>query len=194
MKKVKTFPLNRRFFERDPVTCARDMIGCRISISGCGGFIVETEAYAADGDPACHTWTRQKARDFVTVNSPGSTYVYLNYGIHWLLNFLVKGGASDGFVLIRALKPLDGIGLMMNRRNRRTVKDLCNGPGKLTQALGINGRYHGRNPFVKESTWSLLMPSFHPSVSDSTRVGISQATDRMWRFVLDDCPYVSVMA
>ena len=92
-------PLARSFFERDPVLCARELIGCTLGLEGAFGVIVETEAYAAEGDPACHTWKRHGARDFVARNDPGTAYVYLNYGMHWLFNLLVKGGERDGFVL-----------------------------------------------------------------------------------------------
>ena len=102
-------PLERSFFERDPVLCARELIGCTFGFGSTSGIIVETEAYTAEGDPACHTWKRPTAREFVASNPPGTAYVYLNYGMHWLFNFLVKGGERDGFVLIRALEPAQGI-------------------------------------------------------------------------------------
>jgi DNA-3-methyladenine glycosylase len=73
----------------------------------------------------------------------GASYVYLNYGVHWLLNFLVRGGREDGFVLIRALEPTRGIEEMTRRRNMTTLKNLCSGPGKLTRALGIDGTFTG---------------------------------------------------
>jgi DNA-3-methyladenine glycosylase len=183
--------ITREFFRRDPVSCAREMIGCTISVGGCSGKIVETEAYAAKDDPACHTWKRQKARDFVAGNLPGTAYVYLSYGMHWLLNFLAKGGKQKGFVLLRALEPLQGIELMRERRGGRGDVDLCNGPAKLTQALGISGYHHGCDPLGEEE-WKLLIPATAPKVITSTRVGISMATDRRWRFILEGNPHVSV--
>jgi len=84
--------IERSFFERNPVMCARELIGCTLGLGSTMGIIVETEAYAAAGDPACHTMKRPSAREFVATNPPGTAYVYLNYGMHWMLNFLVKGG------------------------------------------------------------------------------------------------------
>lgn len=189
------------FFGRDPLLCARELIGCRFGVGETAGIIVETEAYTAEGDPACHTWKRQGARDFVTRNDPGTAYVYLNYGMHWLFNFLVKGGAVDdkhgearnGFVLIRALDPVAGIGLMQERRKRMAIGELCNGPAKLTQALGIHGAHHGSNPFSLEG-WTLTSPEGTPEVLVSTRIGISQATDYPWRFLLKGSRGVSSRA
>ena len=186
-------PIGREFFQRAPLTCARDMIGCTLALGECSGIIVETEAYAAKGDPACHTWKRQGARDFVAANPPGTAYVYLNYGMHWLLNFLVKGGKEEGFVLIRALEPLQGIKQMTKHRGGQGVKNLCNGPAKLTQALGIHGVHHGCDPLGGKG-WNLVIPETPPRVIASTRIGISVATDRRWRFVLKGNPHVSVPA
>src|SRR5256886_4712978 len=107
----------------------------------CAGLIVESEAYLAENDEAAHTFTRPSARAFIERNGPGAAYVYFNYGVHWMLNVLVKGGAADGFVLIRALQPLRGIPLMQKRRGVRELTRLCSGPGKLTQALAITGRH-----------------------------------------------------
>lgn len=190
---MKLQSLDREFFRRDPVSCAREMIGCTISLGVCCGRIVETEAYAAVGDPACHTWKRQGARDFVDGNPPGTAYVYLNYGMHWLLNFLVKGEKEEGFVLIRALEPLEGMELMRERRGGRGEKFLCNGPAKLTQAMGITGAHHGCDPLV-EKEWKLVFPSAPPKVIASTRIGISVATDRRWRFLQMESSFVSAPA
>lgn len=187
-------PIRRDFFRRDPVTCARELIGCVVSLGGCSGKIVETEAYAAEGDPACHTTKRRAARDFVTDHPPGTTYVYLNYGMHWLLNFLVKEGSSDGFVLIRALEPIWGTCLMATRRGRDCVRELCNGPAKLTQALAITGAHHGADPLARGGSWNLFLPSASFPVADATRIGISQATERKWRFLLEGSPYASLPA
>ncbi len=184
-------PLERSFFQRDPVLCARELIGCRLSHGRTAGIIVETEAYAAENDPACHTWKRQGARDFVASHGPGTAYVYLNYGMHWLFNLLVKGGEREGFVLIRALEPVEGIDLMRRRRKRRTPEDLCNGPAKLTQALGIHGAHHGCDPFAAEG-WMLGDEEKAVETLVSTRIGISQAADYPWRFLMRGSCCVSV--
>jgi DNA-3-methyladenine glycosylase len=186
-------PLERSFFERDPVLCAQELIGCTFGFGSTSGIIVETEAYAADGDPACHTWKRPSARDFIASNPPGTAYVYLNYGMHWLFNFLVKGGERDGFVLIRALEPVQGIPLMKHRRKQTRDSALCNGPAKLTRALGITGSHHGGLPVGTEG-WILLQPSSPVRISVSTRIGISEAADYPWRFLLHGSRFVSVAA
>jgi len=184
--------LARDFFQRDPVVCARDLIGCRLTFGKCRGMIVETEAYAADGDPACHTLRRPSAREFVSNNQAGTAYVYLNYGMHWLFNLLVKGGARDGFVLIRALEPLKGIVEMQQRRGCENLTNLCNGPAKMTQAFGITGDHHTVDP-LSHPSWVLEKSrEVDPSIVASTRIGISQAVDYPWRFLLEESLHVSV--
>ena len=88
------------FFQRDPVTCARDLLGAELRWNGCSGIVVETEAYAEHGDEACHTFSRKGARQFVEEHEAGAAYVYLNYGMYWLSNVLVKSDQGNGFVLI----------------------------------------------------------------------------------------------
>jgi len=176
------------FFRRDPVNCARGLVGCEILWKGCGGIIVETEAYSVRDDEACHTFSRPSSRAFVAAHPPGSAYVYLNYGVHWLLNFLVKGGEEDGFVLIRALEPTRGLAAMRRRRGVQALRDLCSGPGKLTQALSINRAQHGYD-FTKGASLQLVRRGAIPRVASGTRIGISKAADLPWRFVLagSDC-------
>jgi DNA-3-methyladenine glycosylase len=172
--------LNAEFFRQDPVTCARKLIGCEFKWHGCSGRIVETEAYAAKDDPACHTWFRPSTRDYVERHQAGDAYVYLNYGVHWMFNILVKSPFGDGFVLFRALEPLSGNEAMRERRG--SVKDhiLTAGPGRLTKAFGIDGSHHGVR-FLNETTCAI-----HWGTADTViagpRVGISRAMDLPWRF------------
>ncbi|MDZ4290049.1 MAG: DNA-3-methyladenine glycosylase [Prosthecobacter sp.] len=182
------------FFTRDFLTVARDLIGVELVWKGCSGVIVETEAYAVEGDPACHTTTRPSARDFVQKMPPGAAYVYFNYGMYWLFNLLVKGGDRDGLILIRALEPRTGIATMRERRGREKLRDLCSGPGKLALALGIGGGHHGL-PMVgskRPAGCGLRPPPAPLEVISDIRVGISQAVDFPWRFVARDSPYLSV--
>src|ERR1700682_3153234 len=137
--------LRASYFRRDPLTCARELIGTELVWGRCSGIVVETEAYNATNDEAAHTFTRPSARAFIERNKAGAAYIYFNYGVHWMLNVLVKGGALDGFVLIRALVPRRGISLMQKRRGVEDEKRLCSGPGKLTQALDITDRHHEMN-------------------------------------------------
>ncbi|MFO1483578.1 MAG: DNA-3-methyladenine glycosylase [Verrucomicrobiaceae bacterium] len=186
--------LKRDFFERDVLEVARDLIGVELVWNGCSGIIVETEAYAVEDDAACHTMHRPSAREFVKSKPPGAAYVYFNYGMYWMFNLLVKGGERDGLILVRALEPKKGIERMQQRRDRQKHHELCSGPGKLAQALAIDGSHHGL-PMVgkgrmtgcglKSSTTS------HEVVMD-IRVGISQAVDFPWRFLSPHSAHVSV--
>lgn len=182
--------LGRDFFMRDPITCARELVGCELLWKRCGGIIVETEAYSVVNDEACHTFARPSSRSFVATQPAGTAYVYLNYGVHWLLNFLVKGGEEDGFVLIRALEPRQGLPAMRRRRDTATLTQLCSGPGKLTRALGIDGSVHGLD-FLGDSHLTIRRFSTTPQLRQSARIGISKAAHLLWRFHLDGNPHVS---
>ena len=173
--------LDSSFFRRDPVDCAREIVGATFILQGCCGRIVGTEAYAAECDPACHTYFRPSARSFIESRQAGTSYVYLNYGVHWLFNILVKGPAGAGFVLIRALEPIGGIDRMQARRGRRELHDLSSGPGKLTRALGIEGADHG-GAFLGRSGTGLFRGSAGQPVA-GPRVGISRDRDLPWRFL-----------
>ena len=190
--------LDRSFFTTDPITAARELLGWRLCYKGCEGVIVETEAYMGLSDPACHTFRRPSTRAFVEKYPAGTAYVYLNYGVNWLLNVLVKGSTpeSQGFVLVRAVEPLCGIELMEERRfssrqnSSKTIDQLCSGPGKLTQAFGIDGSHHGIDLF-KDPVWNFKKdPSgpgkFSREIIATPRIGISQARERLWRFVFSD--------
>ena len=181
--------LTPAFFERHPAECARDLIGAVFRWHGCSARIVETEAYAAEGDEACHTFFRPGARRFVAEHSPGSAYVYLNYGIHWLFNVLAKGPEMSGFVLFRALDPLGGIDRMVVRRGRSALYSLCSGPGKLTAALGIDGSVHGSAFLGKPGTG--ILSGVGGEIVTGSRIGISRAKELPWRFHERGNPNVS---
>lgn len=190
--------IGRDFFRRDPVTCARELIGCELYWNDCSGIIVETEAYTATNDEASHTFFRPSARVFVTEHDAGAAYVYMNYGMYWLLNVLVKGGTEDGFVLIRALEPMEGIPLMQRRRFKsqaaaRPITALCSGPGKLSIAMGIDGRDHGRD-LCDQPGVGFRHSNRTPRVNwvSDIRVGITKAVHLPWRFLADGSPFVSV--
>lgn len=181
--------MERRFFQRDPLICAREMIGCLLVSETTAGRIVETEAYDSEDDPACHTFFRPSARNFVAEHPAGTAYVYLNYGVHWLFNVLVKGQRS-GFVLVRALEPVAGIDLMMQRRNTTSLRALCSGPGKLTQALAIDRMHHGID--VCAHSQIRIEPGLPSSrILADPRIGISAAQDLPWRFTLEKSPFLS---
>jgi DNA-3-methyladenine glycosylase len=182
------------FFKRDVLTVARELVGVELVWQGCSGVIVETEAYAVEGDPACHTASRPTTREFVKIKPPGTAYVYFNYGMYWLFNILVKGGKRDGLVLVRALDPRLGIDEMKQRRQKEKLTDLCSGPGKLALAMGIAGVHHG-TPLVgrgRPAGCGLRTLDSDVEVLSDVRVGISQAADFPWRFLARDNPHVSV--
>jgi DNA-3-methyladenine glycosylase len=184
-------PLTRTFFERPPLVCARDMLGCQLTWGKTAGIIVETEAYAEYGDEAAHTFMRSTARTFIDQQPPGALYIYLNYGVHWLLNFLSKGADSRGFVLIRALQPVLGLDVMRRRRRLEQDKMLCSGPGKLTQALGITARWHEKDFFSIPGV-SLTRNADRPTIAVDRRVGITKSAEFEWRFMIADSEYVSL--
>lgn len=173
------------------MTCAQSLVGCELVWGKTAGRIVETEAYAEHGDQASHTFLRRGTREFIEINPPGTLYVYLNYGVHWLLNFLVKGGSANGFVLIRALEPTDGCQLMTQRRGRSGDRNLCSGPGKLTQALAIDSAFHGRD-FFQISDARLLHRRRAVTVEIDRRVGITKSVELDWRFLLANSAFLSV--
>ncbi len=153
--------------------------------------MVETEAYLTLGDEACHTFKRPSARAFVERNKPGAAYIYFNYGMHWMLNVLVKGAPRSGLILIRAIEPRRGLTIMQARRGTSDLHRLCSGPGKLTQALAITSRHHeidlcggARRGFA---------PRENPAVPVATgpRIGISRAQEVPWRFTLAGSAFIS---
>jgi len=178
------------FFRRDPLRCARELVGCELIWGRCGGLIVETEAYNAIGDEACHCFVRPSTRAFVERNQAGAAYIYLNYGVHWMLNVLVKG-KENGFVLIRALEPTRGIALMKRRRGIDDERQLCSGPGKLTQALHITIRHHEMNLCANER-FCFRKPTDLVEVVADRRIGIRVSAHLPWRFTFRDNQHVSV--
>ena len=178
------------FFKRDPLTCARELIGKELIWGECSGTVVEVEAYAAIDDEAAHTFTRPSARSFIQRNKAGAAYVYFNYGVHWMLNVLVKGGAN-GFVLIRALEPRRGIELMKKRRRIDDVRQLCSGPGKLTQAFAISGRNHEMDLCTDPTHCFARHTNAAANVVADARIGITRSAHYPWRFTLRGSDFVS---
>lgn len=182
--------LDADFFARSVHVVARELVGCRLFYDGRGGTIVETESYERD-DPACHAYVGLTSRTEVLFGPPGRAYVYLSYGIHRLLNAVAEPEGEAAAVLIRALQPTVGLEAMRKRRGARSDLELCSGPGKLTEALGIgldaNGADLGAAPF-------LLLPreeSWDDEIVAGPRIGITKAVERPWRFCLAGSPFVS---
>lgn len=182
--------LDVSFFARSVHAVARELIGCRLFYDGCGGTIVETESYERD-DPACHAYVGLTKRTATLFGPPGRAYVYLSYGIHALLNAVAEPEGQAAAVLIRALEPTAGLEEMRKRRGDRPDTDLCSGPGKLTDALGIG--LDANNADLTADPFLLLPPepSWDGDVITGPRVGITKAVDRPWRFSLAGSPFVS---
>jgi DNA-3-methyladenine glycosylase len=174
--------LGRSFYERPVVEVARDLVGCLVTHGESAGVIVEAEAYH-DSEPACHAFVGLTERTRTLFGPPGFAYVYRSYGIHALLNAVCEPEGVGAAVLIRALEPLEGIELMRGRRGLEQLRDLCSGPGKLTQALGIELRHNGldlqHGPVRitgRPRAWREV------EVSVDRRIGITRAVELPWRF------------
>jgi DNA-3-methyladenine glycosylase len=179
------------FFDRSVHAVARDLIGCTVAHGETAGVIVETESYHAD-DEACHAFGGLTARNRVLFGPPAHAYVYFSYGIHSLLNFVAEPEGEAAAVLIRALEPVEGVALMRARRGVERLEELCSGPGKLTQALGVgleeNGVPLDDGPIrvhARAGAWS------DPSLVTSRRIGITKATELPWRFSVAGSRFVS---
>ena len=198
-------PCSTDFFTRDTLKVAQDLVGARLvrarsDAESFVGRIVETEAYTQD-DPAFHGWNlydaetgtlRKEGRGADLFSAPGLGYVYLCYGIHWLLNVVTEPEGTGGAVLIRAVEPLEGIEAMRARRgpDRRDV-ELTNGPGKLTEAFDVDDAFHQTEltgPPLYFEAGGLLDDE---TLTTSSRIGISKGIERPWRFFIEDHPFVS---
>jgi DNA-3-methyladenine glycosylase len=197
--------LSPDFYARPVLEVAPDLIGCTVTHGGCSGVIVETEAYH-ESEPACHAFVGLTPRTSTLFGPPGLAYVYRSYGIHALLNAVCEPEGVGAAVLIRALEPLAGIEQMARRRGLaldalealdgrsrdRLAEQLCSGPGKLTQALGIwlgeNGGDLAGGPIVispREREWPA------PEIVSGTRIGINRAVELPWRFCAAASRHVS---
>jgi DNA-3-methyladenine glycosylase len=193
--------VNREFFDRSVHEVARDLIGCRLAVGESAGIIVETEAYDAS-DPACHAYIGRTARNEVLFGPPGYAYVYLSYGIHSLLNAVAEPEGSAAAVLIRALEPTEGIDLMRERRGRNArarasatrlrLDQLCSGPGKLTEALGVNLSLNGKDLLGPPFALSTGTDSWNGAeITTAKRIGITKAADLPWRYCAAGSRFVS---
>lgn len=202
---ARSAPLTRGFFDRPTLGVARDLLGKVLVHHRRGaltsGAIVEVEAYIGESDPACHAAPGLTRRNAPLYGPPGLAYVYLNYGIHALVNAVTEPAGSPAAVLIRALDPIDGVEIM-RRRRRRAMKgrrgpttglarvDLCRGPGNLTMAMGItleeNGAdLSGRRLWIEDRGVGVTAAAWGP------RIGIRVGTDRPWRAWILGHPAVS---
>jgi DNA-3-methyladenine glycosylase len=177
------------FFSREVGTVARALIGCVVRHGETAGMIVETEAYH-EIEPACHAFIGLTARTSTLFGPPGRAYVYLSYGLHTMLNAVCEPAGVGAAVLIRALEPIDGIERMRLCRGRERVEELCSGPGKLTQALGIELAHNGGDLRSGAVTIS-ERPLRELPVAVSRRIGITRAVELEWRFFVPGSSFVS---
>jgi DNA-3-methyladenine glycosylase len=167
------------FYARSVHDVARDLVGCVVRHGDTAGRIVETESYHME-EPACHAYVGLTPRTRTLFGPPGHAYVYFSYGIHSLLNAVCEDEGIGAAVLIRALEPVDGVDLMRARRGVERKEDLCSGPGKLTQALGIGLADNGSS--LVDGPIEMLERDREPQIVVGERIGITKAAELPWRF------------
>ena len=173
-------PRDRAFYARSVHDVARDLVGCIVRHGDAAGRIVEVESYHQE-EPACHAFAGLTPRTRVLFGPPGFAYVYRSYGVHALLNAVAEDEGTGAAALVRALEPVEGIDLMRERRGMERPEDLCNGPGKLTQALGIGLDLNG-TPLMGGGPIEILPRASEPDIVTGTRIGITKAVELPWRF------------
>jgi len=156
------------------------LVGWTLLVNGVGGRIVEVEAYE-QGDEASHSFRGPTRRTEVMFGEPGRLYVYRSYGLHWCANVVCESPGRGAAVLLRALEPTQGLESMTARRGLDAPRLLCSGPGRLTEALGVTGEQNGAS--LLQPPFELLPPLQPPDVERTSRIGISKAIDRPWRYV-----------
>lgn len=202
-------PLPCAFFARPVVEVAHDLLGCTFLYGGVGGRVVEVEAYRND-DPASHTYRGRTPRNAVMFGPPGRLYVYFTMGLHFCVNVVCQGEGEAAAILLRALEPTVGLETMRERRGLTAPRQLCSGPAKLTQALGITRADNGIRAcaddegaaatgaiacFLPREGVAATEPgewgSHAPRIVATPRIGVTLAADTPWRFVDGDSPFLS---
>jgi DNA-3-methyladenine glycosylase len=172
-------------FDREVTLVARELLGATLLVDGVGGVIVETEAYHPT-DPAAHSYRGETPRNRSMFLGPGRVYVYRSYGIHWCVNFVCSGAAA---ILIRSLEPTTGLEIMASRRGTAAPRELCSGPGKLTEALGITKAHDGL--MLDSPPFTFIPAREQMPVVIGPRIGITKAVELPWRFGLAGSAYLS---
>ncbi|MBW3538499.1 DNA-3-methyladenine glycosylase [Candidatus Parcubacteria bacterium] len=187
--------LDRRFYLDDAALVARRLLGKLLvnEVDGrmSAGKIVETEAYLGSRDPASHAFRGQTPRNAVMFGPAGRAYIYFTYGLHYCFNVVAGPVGVAEAVLIRALEPVEGVELMMRRRGQTDRRQLCSGPAKLVQALGITQLQNGADITRGPLYISQLDQPSDDQIIAAPRIGITRATDRPLRFLIKDSPFVS---
>jgi len=189
-------PLARAFYERDTVRVARELLGT-ILVRTNGhtvlrGVIVETEAYRGEGDPASHAYRGPTKRNAVMFGPAGHAYVYFTYGMHYCLNVTTEPTGNPGAVLIRAAQPTSAIEQMKKRRRTDQLRDLANGPAKLTQAFAVSRSLNGHDLTLGKKLFIVKGDSVEPlDIASTSRIGIRVGLEKPWRFFIRENPFVS---
>lgn len=188
------------FYRRSTEIVAKDLIGKKlvhtVRKNGRGfrlaGIIVETEAYGYHDDPASHACAGPTTRNKVMFGDVGRAYVYFTYGNHFCINVSARSRRTEaGAILMRALEPVEGIGIMRKFRPVDDIFSLTSGPGKLTRALNIASHLNGLDMTDPESELHIEFGSDPTRIFATTRIGITRATDKEWRFLDSSSPYLS---
>ena len=194
VRRAATLPVE--FFKRPAEVVARDLLGM-VVVSSAGNEvtsarIVETEAYLGYDDPASHGYLhRRNSRNEALFGAPGLWYVYLSYGMHWCANLVCQRPGLASAVLLRALEPLEGLDVMRRRRGMVADRELCSGPGKLCQALGITRALDGSRMAESDVLVHRPRSAEQTSVAVTPRIGITKAVDWPLRFIVAGSPWTS---
>lgn len=192
-------PLPASFFARPTLVVARALLGARLvhelPEGRVSGAIVEVEAYIGESDPGCHAAPGPTPRNAPLYGPPGVAYVYLNYGMHALLNVVTEGDGQPAAILLRAVTPLDGLGLMRARRRNAhglVPEDagLCRGPGNLARAFGVT-LAHNRMPLTAGALTIREGDAGRMAAQWTRRIGLSRGEDRYWRCSVEGAAAVS---
>ena len=188
-------PLPRRFYRRDPRVVAPELLNKVLACGGRSGRIVEVEAYCGGEDPGSHAYRGRTARNATMFGPPGHLYVYFSYGVHWCANMVCGPDGVGVAVLLRALAPVRGVEEMRVARGSavRRDRDLCSGPGKLCQALGITRAHDGADLVSGDRAVTIVDDGVPPPDAPAValRVGLTAGADFPWRWYVPGDPNVS---
>ncbi len=186
--------LQRSFFARYTPTVARELVGCRLVMMNRGrrlsGRIVETEAYRGSGDPASHAYPGRTNRNAVMFGEAGHAYVFFTMGMHYCLNVTTETPGTPGAVLLRAIEPVEGVRRMLRNRGLGSAVHVADGPGRLTEALGVDRSLNGVD-MVNSKILFVEKGTRPKRIGRSSRVGINVATNRQWRYFIVGSRFVS---
>lgn len=180
--------LRKSFFGRSVHEVAPELIGATLLVGGVGGTIVEVEAYHHT-EPAAHSHNGQTPRNAVMFGPPGFLYVYRSYGIHWCMNFVCEEAGSASAILVRALQPMQGLAAMKRRRGLTEERQLCSGPGKVCEALGVTHKHNGLP--LDKAPFELRARAEDCEIVSGVRIGITKAADLPWRYGLKGSRFLS---